>query len=30
MEKDLLNPIFEDEQAKNKLKRLVQAPNSYF
>ena len=30
MEFDLLNPCFELEKEKHKLKRLVQAPNSYF
>jgi len=30
MERDLLNPIYEEEKLKNKFKRLVQAPNSYF
>ena len=30
MEYDLLNPTYEEEKRKNKLKRLVQAPNSYF
>ena len=30
MDIDLLNPAYEDEKRKNKLKRLVQAPNSYF
>jgi len=30
MEYDLLNPTFEQEKQKNKLKRLVQSPNSYF
>jgi small subunit ribosomal protein S27e len=30
MEYDLLNPNYESEKSKNKLKRLVQAPNSYF
>ncbi len=27
---DLLNPKAADEQRKHKLKRLVQAPNSFF
>ncbi len=30
MEIDLINPTFESEKQKNKLKRMVQAPNSYF
>ena len=30
MEQDLLNPIYEEEKSKHKLKRLIQAPNSYF
>ncbi|KAL4454418.1 hypothetical protein ABPG73_001810 [Tetrahymena malaccensis] len=30
MERDLLNPIYEEEKQKNKFKRLIQAPNSYF
>lgn len=30
MEFDLLNPIFVQEKEKHKLKRLVQAPDSYF
>ena len=30
MEGDLLNPTYEHEQQSHKLKRLVQAPNSYF
>mmetsp|Transcript_112537 Transcript_112537/g.157825 ORF Transcript_112537/g.157825 Transcript_112537/m.157825 type:complete len:81 (+) Transcript_112537:130-372(+) len=30
MQADLSNPTYESEKQKNKLKRLVQAPNSYF
>ena len=30
MDFDLLNPTYESEKEKHKLKRLVQAPNSYF
>ena len=30
MDFDLLNPSYENEKEKHKLKRLVQAPNSYF
>jgi len=30
MEQDLLNPTFESEKDKHKLKRLVQTPDSYF
>lgn len=30
MEADLLHPQYEDEKQKHKLKRLIQAPNSYF
>mmetsp|Transcript_18654 Transcript_18654/g.21459 ORF Transcript_18654/g.21459 Transcript_18654/m.21459 type:complete len:82 (-) Transcript_18654:238-483(-) len=30
MEADLLNPTYESEKQSHKLKRLVQAPNSYF
>ena len=30
MDCDLLNPSYETEKEKHKLKRLVQAPNSYF
>jgi small subunit ribosomal protein S27e len=28
--RDLLNPSIEEEKRKNKLKRLVQSPNSFF
>jgi len=30
MEVDLLNPSYENQKQTHKLKRLVQAPNSYF
>ena len=30
MEADLLNPSYESEKQAHKLKRLVQAPDSYF
>ena len=30
MERDLLHPSYEQEKNEHKLKRLVQAPNSYF
>jgi small subunit ribosomal protein S27e len=30
MERDLLHPAHEEEKQKHKLKRLIQAPNSYF
>eukprot|EP00392_Amoebophrya_sp_AT5.2_P012398 g12501.t1 len=30
MDIDLLNPVAEDEKRQHKLKKLVQAPNSYF
>jgi small subunit ribosomal protein S27e len=30
MEHDLLHPHHEEEKQKHKLKRLIQAPNSYF
>lgn len=30
MDRDLLQPAHQDEQRNHKLKRLIQAPNSYF
>ena len=30
MERDLLHPTYESEKQKNKLKRHITAPNSYF
>lgn len=30
MDADLLNPTYESEKQKNKMKRLVKAPNSYY
>jgi small subunit ribosomal protein S27e len=30
MERDLLNPKYEDERQAHKLKRIIPAPNSYF
>lgn len=30
MDYDLLNPSYDSEKSKHKLKRLVQTPNSYF
>ncbi|CAD8116556.1 unnamed protein product [Paramecium sonneborni] len=30
MDQDLLRPQYESEKRKHKLKRLIQAPNSYF